>query len=171
MPLDLVWLEPEDFPAWRFRMKAETAGRHLTHTRLAALLALLTFYGPEGLFPSDAEVAARTGCSARTVQRARMDARDLGALTWEHSRKRAADGRWRQGPNVYQIKVPSTPVCPGRQVGRLTEKVKKERGQQHRERPQLRPKPPQLDLLTARNAMLMERMRAGWRPGTAVHPT
>lgn len=96
-----LWLEPEAFPAFRRRLKAERIARNLTPARRDALLALLAFYGPEGLYPSDATVAAATGCSARTVRRARADAVALG-LRWDRTRK-LVNGRYRQGPNRYWI--------------------------------------------------------------------
>ena len=96
-----LWLEPEEFPAFRRRLKAERIARNLTPARRDALLALLAFYGPEGLYPSDETVAAATGCSSRTVRRARADAVAFG-LRWERTRK-LVNGRYRQGPNRYWV--------------------------------------------------------------------
>lgn len=114
MTLALGWLEPEHFPTWRRRLKLEYLAYNLTHVRREALLQLLLFVGDGGLFPSDDTVAAAARCCARTVRRARADARALGLLTWEHTRK-LVDGRWRQGPNHYAVQVPTRPVCPGGQ--------------------------------------------------------
>ncbi len=113
----LDWLEPEEFPAWRRRLELERRAHNLTLHRQKALGTLLAFWGAEGLFPSDAAVADLAGVSERTVRRARVDARELGLLTWQRTRKLVA-GRWRQGPNRYSVTVPTQPVCSGGQRGR-----------------------------------------------------
>ncbi len=100
----LDWLEPEEFPAWRRRLELERRAHNLTLHRQKALETLLAFWGAEGLFPSDAAVAGLAGVSERTVRRARVDARELGLLTWQRTRKLVA-GRWRQGPNRYIVAV------------------------------------------------------------------
>jgi len=63
------------------------------------LRALLAFHGEDGLYPSDAAVAELAGTSARTVRRARVDAKNLGMLSWRPTRK-LVNGSWRQGPNA-----------------------------------------------------------------------
>jgi hypothetical protein len=105
------WLEPEAFVTWRRRLELERLARNLTPGRRDALVALLSFLGPDGLYPSDETVGKRAGVSARTVRRARTDARALGLLTWQPTRKLVA-GRWRQGSNRYEVLLPSRPVCP-----------------------------------------------------------
>ncbi len=121
----LDWLEPEDFPAWRRRLELERRARNLTLHRQKALGTLLAFWGAEGLFPSDAAVASLAGVSERTVRRARVDARELGLLTWQRTRKLVA-GRWRQGPNRYAVVVPVGPVCSDGQPGRPRQGSKKQ---------------------------------------------
>jgi hypothetical protein len=111
------WLEPESFPVWRKRLDLERRSGNLTPARMLALRALLSFIGADGLFPSDAAVADLSGLSVSTVQRARRDARGLGLLTWERTRK-LVDGRWRQGSNRYTIATPERPVCPAGQSDR-----------------------------------------------------
>ena len=83
------------------------------------LRCLLSYAEADGLYPADAAVAADSGYSISTVRRARMDARDLGLLTWERTRK-LVGGRWVQGTNRYTIHLPSRPVCEraGRRRGR-----------------------------------------------------
>jgi hypothetical protein len=115
------WLEPEEYPAWRRRLELERRAHNLTPARRDCLRALLAFVGEAGLFPSDAAVAELAGHGVRTVQRARDDARELGLLTWERTR-RLVDGRWRQGPNRYTIAIPDRLVCPGGQDGRRVRK-------------------------------------------------
>lgn len=128
MTLFDAWLEPEHFPTWRRRLRLEWQACTLTLHRREALAALLTFVGDAGLFPSDAAVAERAMCSARTVRRARADARELGLLTWQRRRK-LVNGRWRQGSNDYTVHIPARPVCsrPDGQDGRgVRKKEKKE---------------------------------------------
>lgn len=120
----IQWLEPAEFAPWRKRLDVERRAGNLTATRQLALRAVLAFVGADGLFPSDAAVAALAGCSSRTVRRARHDARALGLLAWERTRK-LDGGRWRQGPNVYRVNVPTTPVCSGGQSGRQVEQKRK----------------------------------------------
>jgi hypothetical protein len=120
------WLEPEDYPAWRRRPELERRAHNLTPARRDCLRALLAFVGEDGLFPSDAAVADLAGHGVRTVQRARDDARELGLLTWERTR-RLVDGRWQQGPNRYTVLVPSGPVCSGGQDGRRVRKKEEKR--------------------------------------------
>jgi hypothetical protein len=124
-----LWLEPADYHAWRQCLDLERRAGHLTLHRKLALETLLTFGALEdadGLFPSDEAVAERAGISARTVRRARKDAREMGLLTWARTRK-MVDGQWRQGPNQYSIKLPDTPVCdiPGGQRAPRMKKVSK----------------------------------------------
>ncbi len=121
----LDWLEPEEFPAWRRRLELERRAHNLTLHRQKALGTLLAFWGAEGLFPSDGAVAGLAGISERTVRRARLDARELGLLTWQRTRKLVA-GRWRQGPNRYTVTVPAGPVCSGGQAGRQRQARKKQ---------------------------------------------
>jgi hypothetical protein len=126
----IIWLESDEFMLWRRRVTAEHAAANLTRARRDALVALVGLIGPDGLFPSDETVAARAHCCARTVRRARQDARELGLLDWQHTRKLGADGRWRQGANSYRLKVPDGPVCPGGQKVRLQTDSKKKKALQ-----------------------------------------
>jgi hypothetical protein len=149
------WLEPEEFPAWRRRLELERRAGHLTLHRQAALRALLCFHGTEGLWPSDAEVAKLAGVCERTVRNARADARRLGLLTWEPTRRRGADGRWRQGPNSYTVVVPARPVCPGGKLCRQRKKVRQERGSGGR--PPARQPAPEIDRTSALAALAARR--------------
>lgn len=122
----MIWLEPEAFTAWRSRVVMEHAARHLTHARQAALLALVSCLASDTA-PTDAAVAAVARCSTRTVRRARVDAHELGLLTWQATRRIDHAGRWRRGANAYRLSVPTAPVCaPCGQAGRPREERKKE---------------------------------------------
>ncbi len=161
----LDWIEPEEFPAWRRRLELERHARNLTLHRQKALGTLLAFWGAEGLFPSDAAVAELAGVSERTVRRARVDARELGLLTWQRTRK-LVGGRWRQGPNRYAVAIPAVPVCPAgqrgrqRQVGRKQE-ARYEGGAALAEFTRQAAAGP--DLLAMRRQVMQDRLRAGWR--------
>ncbi len=161
----LDWLEPEEFPAWRRRLELERRGHNLTLHRRDALRALLSFQGEGGLFPSDAAVAELAGVSERTVRRARVDARELGLLTWKRTRKLVA-GRWRQGPNRYAVAIPAGPVCPAGQRGRPRQVSKKkdaryEGGTALVALTQAAARMP--DLLAMRRQVMRDRLLAGWR--------
>jgi len=161
----LDWLEPEEFPAWRRRLELERRAHNLTLHRQKALRTLLAFWGGEGLFPSDAAVADLAGVSERTVRRARVDARELGMLTWQRTRKLVA-GRWRQGPNRYNVVIPAGPVCPGGQRGRPRQERKKQEaipggGAALAEFTQQAAGMP--DLLAARRRVIETRLLDGWR--------
>ncbi len=159
------WLEPEEFPAWRRRLELERRAHNLTLHRQKALTTLLAFWGAEGLFPSDAAVADLAGVSARTVRRARVDARELGMLTWQRTRKLVA-GRWRQGVNRYSVVIPARPVCSGGQPGRPRQERKKQEaiyggGAALAEFTRAAAGMP--DLLAARRQVIEARLLTGWR--------
>jgi len=161
----LDWLEPEEFPAWRRRLELERRGHNLTLHRQKALTTLLAFWGAEGLFPSDAAVAGLAGVSERTVRRARVDARELGLLTWQRTRKLMA-GRWRQGPNRYAVAIPAGPVCPAGQRGqqRQVSKTQKARYKEGTPLIALTQAAAGLpDLLAMRRKVMQDRLLAGWR--------
>lgn len=161
----LDWLEPEEFPAWRRRLELERRAGSLTLHHRDALRALLSFQGEGGLFPSDAAVAQLAGVSERTVRRARVDARELGLLTWQRTRKLVA-GCWRQGPNRYAVAIPARPVCPAGQCGRPRQESKKQEAIQRgstalAEFTRLAAGTP--DLLAARSRVIEARLLSGWR--------
>jgi len=161
----LDWLEPEEFPAWRRRLELERRGHNLTLHRQKALTTLLAFWGGEGLFPSDIAVADLAGVSARTVRRARVDARELGLLTWQPTRKLVA-GRWRQGPNRYAVVIPAGPVCPGGQPGRPRQVSKKKEaiyGGNTALAEFTRAAVRLPDLLAMRRRVIEEKLLSGWR--------
>lgn len=161
----LDWLEPEEFPAWRRRLELERRAHTLTLHRQKALTTLLAFWGAEGLFPSDAAVAELAGVSERTVRRARVDARELGLLTWQRTRKLVA-GRWRQGANRYNVVIPAGPVCPGGQQGRPRPVRRKEEAIQRGEvalAEFARAAAGLPDLLAARRRVIEARLLDGWR--------
>lgn len=120
----LLWLEPEEWTAWRLRVKAEHMGGNLTPARRDALCSLVALMSAGDDTPTDEAVAKLAGCSPRTVRRARADARELGLLNWEQTR-RLVCGAWRQGPNRYALRVPASPVCPAGQDGRARKSERK----------------------------------------------
>jgi len=70
------------------------------------LQALASFEGPHGLFPSHETIAARAGCSARTVIRSLEKAYLLGLV--ERTRRRVKrHGRMVNGSNMYRLVVKS----------------------------------------------------------------
>ena len=75
-----------------------TAKTHLV------LLALASFAGHRGLFPSHESIAARAGCSVRTVIRALETGYRLGIVERTRQRQRAS-GRICNGPNRYRLLV------------------------------------------------------------------
>ncbi len=162
---DFDWLEPEEFPAWRRRLELERRAHNLTLHRQKALATLLAFWGGEGLFPSDAAVAGLAGVSERTVRRARVDARELGLLTWQRTRKLVA-GRWRQGPNRYTVTVPAGPVCSGGQAGRQRQENRKQEAIQRGSVALVeftRAAAGMPNLLAARSETIRQRLLDGWR--------
>ena len=161
----LDWFEPEEFPAWRRRLELERRAHTLTLHRQKALTTLLAFWGAEGLFTSDAAVADLAGVSERTVRRARVDARELGLLTWQRTRKLVA-GRWRQGPNRYAVAIPASPVCPDGQAGRPRQVSKKKEaihGGDAALAEFTRATAGMPDLLAMRREVMRDRLLAGWR--------
>ena len=125
----LLWLAPPEFTDWRMRVKAEHLARNLTPARRDALVALQALICTGDTAPTDEAVAALAGCSSRTVRRARADARELGLLTWQQTRRLVA-GAWRRGPNTYSLRVSADPVCPSGQPGRASQARKIERAQE-----------------------------------------
>lgn len=70
------------------------------------LQALASFEGPHGLFPSHEAIAARAGCSPRTVIRSLEKAYLLGLV--ERTRRRMKrHGRMVNGSNLYRLVVKS----------------------------------------------------------------
>jgi DNA-binding transcriptional regulator YhcF (GntR family) len=75
-----------------------TAKTHLV------LQALSSFAGHRGLFPSHESIAAKAGCSVRTVIRALETAYRLGIVERTRQRQRVS-GRICNGPNRYRLLV------------------------------------------------------------------
>ena len=156
------WLEPAEFSAWRRRLELERLAGHLTMHRQHALRTLLAFVGDRGLFPSDQAVAELAGCCARTVRRAREEARELGLLTWQRTRK-LVDGRWRQGSNRYTVAIPDRPLClspDGQRVRRGRKEVRKRLS--NRVQAALTLPPPGLPSLADAAAASQARFLASW---------
>jgi hypothetical protein len=73
--------------AWRDRVWQEFRVNNLTRGYRDVLLTLATFRGHGGLIhPSHETLAERARCSVSTVQRALMQARDLGLISWVERR-------------------------------------------------------------------------------------
>lgn len=83
-----------------------TQARQITAKTHLVLQALASFEGHRGLFPSHESIAARAGCSTRTVIRALETAYNLGLV--ERTRQRMPrSGRIVNGPNRYRLIVVS----------------------------------------------------------------
>lgn len=79
-----------------------TQSRMISGKTHLVLQALASFEGPHGLFPSHEAIAARAGCSARTVIRSLEKAYLLGLV--ERTRRRVKrQGRMVSGSNLYRL--------------------------------------------------------------------
>jgi len=83
-----------------------TQARQNTARTHLVLQALASFEGYRGLFPSHESIAARAGCSTRTVIRALETAYRLGLIERTRQRVRRS-GRVVNGPNRYRLIVVS----------------------------------------------------------------
>ncbi|WP_082779658.1 helix-turn-helix domain-containing protein [Acetobacter cerevisiae] len=81
-----------------------TQGRQITGKTHLVLQALASFQGHRGLFPSHESIAARAGCSTRTVIRALETAYRLGIVERTRQRQRVS-GRICNGANRYRLIV------------------------------------------------------------------
>jgi len=79
-----------------------TQARQITAKTHLVLQALASFEGHRGLFPSHESIAARAGCSTRTVIRALETAYSLGLVERTRQRMRRS-GRIVNGPNRYRL--------------------------------------------------------------------
>lgn len=79
-----------------------TQGRMITAKTHLVLQALASFQGHHGLFPSHESIAARAGCSTRTVIRGLETAYRLGIVERTRQRQRVS-GRLVNGPNRYRL--------------------------------------------------------------------
>jgi len=79
-----------------------TQARQITAKTHLVLQALASFEGHRGLFPSHESIAARAGCSTRTVIRALETAYSLGLIERTRQRMRRS-GRVVNGPNHYRL--------------------------------------------------------------------
>ena len=89
------------FPAQLWTL---TQSRTITAKTHLVLQALASFQGCRGLFPSHESIAARAGCSVRTVIRALETAYRLGIVERTRQRKRVS-GRLVNGVNRYRLLV------------------------------------------------------------------
>jgi hypothetical protein len=99
--------------AWDDRVWQEFAAGNLTRCDRDVLLRLPTFRGPDGeIFPSQAAIAKRAGCSERTARRAlAMGGRLSLVVAWQRGKK--TNGRRVRTSNGYLLNVPETPIKPG----------------------------------------------------------
>lgn len=79
-----------------------TQAHQITARTHLVLQALASFEGYRGLFPSHESIAARAGCSTRTVIRALETAYSLGLVERTRQRMRRS-GRVVNGPNRYRL--------------------------------------------------------------------
>lgn len=91
------------FPAQLWTL---TQSKQITATTHLVLQALASFAGHRGLFPSHESIAARAGCSVRTVIRALETGYRLGIVERQRQRQRQRiSGRFCVGPNRYRLLV------------------------------------------------------------------
>ena len=83
---------------------ALTQGRQITATTHLVLQALASFAGHRGLFPSHESIAARAGCSVRSVIRGLETAYRLGIVERTRQRQRVS-GRICNCVNRYRLLV------------------------------------------------------------------
>ena len=81
-----------------------TQGRQITAKTHLVLQALASFQGHRGLFPSHESIAARAGCSVRTVIRALEASYRLGIVERTRQRQKVS-GRLVNGVNRYRLLV------------------------------------------------------------------
>lgn len=79
-----------------------TQGRQITAKTHLVLQALASFQGHRGLFPSHESIAARAGCSVRTVIRSLEAAYRMGIVERTRQRQRVS-GRVCNGVNRYRL--------------------------------------------------------------------
>lgn len=77
-------------------------GHRLTGKAPVVLMALASFEGHHGLFPSHESIAARAGCSVSTVIRALAEAYKLGIVERTRQRQRVGN-RVVNGVNRYRL--------------------------------------------------------------------
>ena len=122
--------------AWRPRVWAEFHAQNLTRASRDVLLTLATYRGPGGnAWPAHATLAARVGCSVRTVQRALARAAELGLVAWTERRVRAG-WRWLRTSNVYRLLTPASAVENRPRAMRLATTGQKERGVENKKNKQ-----------------------------------
>lgn len=143
--------------------------RNLTRAYRDVLLTLETFRGHGGaIWPSHDTLAGRSGCVAKTVQRALAIGRELGLVDW--SERRIKRGwRWLRTSNSYRLTQPDEPVRPSLhrpratngQRGRGGESLKKE-GRKAALEAMKREAASVGDLLAARQTAMERVIRAAW---------
>jgi len=108
------------FPA---QLWALTQARKITGKTHVVLAALASFEGHRGLFPSHESIAARAGCSVRTVIRSLETAYRLGMV--ERTRQRIRHGgRVVNGVNRYRlilVNLEQAKVAAAHNLARLRE--------------------------------------------------
>lgn len=102
---------------WTEAVEAHAKVRNFSPRERDALLALESYRGRGGLYPSHARIAERGGCKPKTVQRAVRQAEHLGLLT-SHERREWRRGRWVRTSNSYRLTVPGEPVQAGLRLRR-----------------------------------------------------
>jgi len=90
--------------SFAFQIWTLTQSRQITANTHLVLQALASFQGHRGLFPSHESIAARAGCSVRTVIRALEASYRLGLVERTRQRQRVL-GRICNGPNRYRLLV------------------------------------------------------------------
>jgi hypothetical protein len=94
---------------WAARVGHEHNAGNLTAAFYRVMIALRSFRGRGGIFPSHAEIAKRAKCDVRTVERALKHGQTLGLVSWIERRVRVG---WRslRTTNLYRLLLPAGPV-------------------------------------------------------------
>src|SRR3954468_365604 len=90
---------------WFARIEAEHRAGNLGRAERDVLRALGRLLAVGEDEPSEARLVSESGCSRRTVQRAKAKARELKLLDWE-TRHQRTDGRVRRLPCRYRAEMP-----------------------------------------------------------------
>jgi hypothetical protein len=85
--------------------------RVLTPADRDTLIALAGYAVTGTAWPSQATLAKRVRCCAKTVQRALATARDLGMIDWQPGGRWLENGRWKRRSNRYWLKIPAMPIA------------------------------------------------------------
>ena len=105
----MLELPPEDWSAYRNRLRDEYAAGWLTAAHYLVLVAIANLNAAGCWTPTVAKIALDAGCDQRTVRRARARAQGRGLLLVQ-PQYITVDGRQQQRANRYELALPTAPV-------------------------------------------------------------